>query len=227
TPPNSAATRSGVAAVSQTAGHLDVFWVGPDGSVRSQWWDGGSAEGAWGGHGSFSITPPNSAAPASAIAAVSQTAGHLDVFWVGPDGSVRSHWWDGGSAEGAWGGHGSFSITPPNSAAASSGVAAVSQTAGHLDVFWVGPDGSVRSHWWDGGSAEGAWGGHGSFPITPPNSAALGSAVTAVSQTAGHLDVFWVGPDGSVRSQWWDGGSAEGAWGGHGSFSITPPNSSG
>ncbi|MEU8432600.1 CAP domain-containing protein [Streptomyces sp. NPDC029216] len=213
----------GTSAVSQRDGHLDVFWVGPDGSVRSQWWDGGGASGAWGAHGSFNIAAPGSAVPSSAVASVSQRNGHLDVFWIGPDGSVRSQWWDGGGASGAWGGHGSFNIAPPGAAATGSGIAAVSQRDGHLDVFWVGPDGSVRSQWWDGGGASGAWGAHGSFNIAAPGAAATGSGVAAVSQRDGHLDVFWVGPDGSVRSQWWDGGGASGAWGAHGSFNIAAP----
>ncbi|MFF4330255.1 hypothetical protein ACFYZT_27575, partial [Streptomyces sp. NPDC001591] len=202
------------------------FWVGPDGSVRSQWWDGGSRSGAWNGHGSFNIASPGSAAPSSGVSAVSQKEDHLDVFWVGPDGSVRSQWWDGGSRKGAWNGHGSFNIAPAGAAAAGSAVSAVSQKEDHLDVFWVGPDGSVRTHWWDGGSRSGAWNGHGSFNIASPGSAAPSSGVSAVSQKEDHLDVFWIGSDGSVRSQWWDGGSRSGAWNGHGSFNIAPPGSS-
>ncbi|MFF4581519.1 CAP domain-containing protein [Streptomyces sp. NPDC001373] len=221
--PGAAALGSGIAAVSQHNGHLDVFWTGPDGSVRSQWWDGGGAGGAWAAHGSFNIAPPGIAAQGSAVAAVSQQDGHLDVFWVGPDGSVRSQWWDGGGAGGAWAAHGAFNIASPGAAALGSGIAAVSQHNGHLDVFWTGPDGSVRSQWWDGGGAGGAWAAHGSFNIAPPGIAAQGSAVAAVSQQNGHLDVFWVGPDGSVRSQWWDGGGASGAWAAHGAFNIASP----
>ncbi|MEU6895567.1 CAP domain-containing protein [Streptomyces sp. NPDC046557] len=221
TPPNSAALKSGVAAVSQRNGHLDVFWVGPDGSVRSHWWDSG-ANGAWATHGQFNIAPPNSAAPNSAISAVSQRDGHLDVFWVGADGSIMSNWWDS-DANGAWAKHQPFSITPPNSAALNAGISSVSQRNGHLDVFWIGPDGTVRSHWWDSG-ANGAWSTHGQFSITPPNSAALNAGISSVSQRNGHLDVFWIGPDGTVRSHWWDSG-ANGAWGTHAQFNITPPDS--
>ncbi|MFE1560502.1 CAP domain-containing protein [Streptomyces sp. NPDC058734] len=221
TPPNSAALQSGVAAVSQRNGHLDVFWIGPDGSVRSHWWDS-APSGAWGTHGQFNIAPPNSAAPNSAITAVSQRDGHLDVFWIGPDGTVRSNWWDS-DPNGAWAKHQPFNITPPNSAAPNAGISAVSQRNGHLDVFWAGPDGTVRSHWWDS-APSGAWGTHGQFNITPPNSAAPNTGVTAVAQRDNHLDVFWAGPDGTVRSHWWDS-APSGAWGTHGQFNITPPNS--
>ncbi|MFD8148329.1 CAP domain-containing protein, partial [Streptomyces sp. NPDC059708] len=190
-PPAPTTAFRGTSAVSQRDGHLDVFWVGPNGAVRSQWWDAGSG-GAWAAHPSFDIAAPGSAVPSSAVAAVSQRNNHLDVFWIGPDGSVRSQWWDAGSG-GAWAAHPSFSITPPGAAALGSGVAAVAQRNNHLDVFWVGPDGSVRSQWWDAGSG-GAWAAHPSFSITAPGSAVPSSAVAAVSQRNNHLDVFWVGP---------------------------------
>ncbi|MFF5973945.1 CAP domain-containing protein [Streptomyces sp. NPDC012769] len=225
TPPNSAAPNSGIATVAQRDGHLDVFWIGPDGSVRSHWWDSNAPDGPWAKHNSFSITPPNSAAPNSGITAVAQRDGHLDVFWIGPDGSVRSHWWDSNAPDGPWAKHNSFSITPPNSAAPNSGIATVAQRDGHLDVFWIGPDGSVRSHWWDSNAPDGPWAKHNSFDIAPPNSAVAGSTVAAVAQRDGHLDVFWIGPDGSVRSHWWDSRSPDGPWAKHSSFSITPPNS--
>ncbi|GAA0302289.1 hypothetical protein GCM10010302_45960 [Streptomyces polychromogenes] len=215
-PPAPTTPFRGTSAVAQRNNHLDVFWVGPDGSVRSQWWDAG-AGGAWASHPSFNIAAPGSAVPSSAVSAVSQRDGHLDVFWIGPDGSVRSQWWDAG-AGGAWASHPSFNIAPPGAAATASGVAAVVQRNNHLDVFWVGPDGSVRSQWWDAG-AGGAWASHPSFNIAAPGVAASGSAVAAVSQRNNHLDVFWIGPDGSVRSQWWDAGGG-GAWAAHPSFGI-------
>ena len=43
------------------------------------------------------------------------------------------------------------------------------------------------------------------FPITPPNAAVAGSAVTAVARTPDHIDVFWVGTDGAIGSNWGDG----------------------
>ena len=92
----------------------------------------------------------------------------------------------------------------------------------HLDVFWVGPDGAVATQWWD--AAPGAnWGDHRPFPITPPGAARAGSPLAAVARMPNHLDVFWVGPDGAVASQWWD--VAPGAnWGDHRPFPITPPS---
>ncbi|MFJ4777100.1 CAP domain-containing protein, partial [Streptomyces sp. NPDC088762] len=190
-PPRPPATQPfrGISSVSQRDDHLDVFWVGPDGSVRSQWWDGKWGNGAWDKHGSFNIAPAGSAAANSGIASVSQRDDHLDVFWVGPDGSVRSQWWDGKWDNGAWDKHGSFNIAPAGSAAANSGIASVSQRDNHLDVFWLGPDGSVRSQWWDGKWDNGPWDKHGSFNIAPAGSAAANSGIASVSQRDNHLDV--------------------------------------
>ena len=203
----------------RTPDHLDVFWVGPDGAIATQWWDG--APGAnWGDHRPFAITPPDAAEPGSAVAVVTRTANHLDVFWVGPDGAIATQWWDG--APGAnWGDHQPFAITRPDAAEPGSAVAAVARTPNHLDVFWVGPDGAIATQWWDG--APGAnWGDHQPFAITPPGAAQAGSRLAAVARMPNHLDVFWVGPDGAVATQWWDG--APGAnWGDHRPFPITPP----
>ena len=49
------------------------------------------------------------------------------------------------------------------------------------------------------------------FPLVDPRIAV--SSGCAVARTPDHLDVFWVGPDGAIATQWWDG--APGAnWGG-------------
>ena len=42
--------------------------------------------------------------------------------------------------------------------------------------------------------------------------AAAVGAVTAVARTPDHLDLFWVGPDGSVGTNWWDAHANNGAW---------------
>ena len=87
-------------------------------------------------------------------------------------------------------------------------VTAVARTPEHLDLFWVGLDGSVGSTWWDAGANNGRW--NTAFEIAPAGSAV--GAVTAVARTPDHLDVFWVGLDGSVGSSWWDAHANNGAW---------------
>ena len=193
-------------AVARAWNHLDVFWVGPDGSVSSNWWD---ANGGW--QKPFQIAPAGSAAP-GAITAVARTPEHIDVFWVGPDGGVGSNWWD---ASVGW--QQPFAIAPPGSARGGA-VVAVSRRFDHIDVFWVGPDGGVGTNWWDAGDNK--W--HTPYPIAPAGSAQPG-ALTAASRTPDHIDVFWIGPDGGVASSWWDANVNNAAW--NAPFPIAPPAS--
>jgi stage V sporulation protein SpoVS len=214
--PAGAAVAGAIACIARTQNHVDVFWVGPDGSVNSAWWDGNVNDGKW--NAPFGIAPPG-AAVAGAIACIARTQNHMDVFWVGPDGSVNSAWWDGNVNDGKW--NPSFAITEP-SAAAAGAISAVSRTPNHLDVFWIAADGSVGSAWWDGNANDSKW--NPPFGITPPSMAAAG-AIGAVSRTPNHVDVFWVGADGSVGSVWWDGAANEGKW--NAPFSIAPPGAAG
>jgi hypothetical protein len=54
------------------------------------------------------------AQPGSPVAAVAREANQLDVFWVGPRGSVRTNWWDLFNNNGAW--NTPFDIAPAGSA---------------------------------------------------------------------------------------------------------------
>jgi hypothetical protein len=91
---------------------VDVFWVGPDGSVRSNWWDLFNNNGQW--NQPFDIAPAGSAQPGSPVAAVAREANQVDVFWVGPDGSVRSNWWNLFNNNANW--NQPFPIAPTGSA---------------------------------------------------------------------------------------------------------------
>ena len=198
-PPGHAAPGA-ITAFSRHPEHIDVFWVGPDGGVGTNFWN--QAEG-W--HQPFPIAPPGHAAR-GAITAHSRHPEHIDVFWVGPDGGVGTNFWN--QAEG-W--HQPFPIAPPGHAAPGA-ITAFSRHPEHIDVFWVGPDGGVGTNFWN--QAEG-W--HQPFPIAPPGHAARG-AITAHSRHPEHIDVFWVGPDGGVGTNFWN--QAEG-W--HQPFPIAPP----
>jgi hypothetical protein len=150
--------------------------------------------------------------------AVARAPNHLDVFWVGPDGAIGTQWWVGAPGLN-WGDHQPFAITPP-AQAGSDEVAAASRTPNHLDVFWVGPDGAIATQWADDAPSL-SWGDHQPFTITPPGAAA-GSRLAAVDRTPNNLDVFWVRPDGAIGTQWWVGKPGLN-WGDHQPFTITPP----
>jgi hypothetical protein len=99
------------------------------------------------------------------------------------------------------------------------GLEAIARTPGHMDVFWVGPDGSVGTNWWDAGVNNGLW--NTPFEIAPAGSAQ--GVTTVVARTPEHMDVFWVQPDGSVGTNWWDAGVNNGLW--NTPFEIAPAGS--
>ncbi|MFI6959779.1 hypothetical protein ACIBJI_40740 [Nocardia sp. NPDC050408] len=221
TPTGAARPGAPVTAVARTADNLDVFWVAPDGAVYSQWWHASPGH-SWADHGAFPIATPGSAEPGSAVAVVARTPDNLDVYWVGPDGSVRSQWWHAAPGHN-WGDHGSLAIAPAGSARAGSPLAVVARTPDNLDVYWVGPDRSVRSQWWHAAPGHN-WGDHGSLAITPAGAVAEGGGITATARTPINLDVFWVAPDGSIGTQWWHGAAGH-SWADHNAFPIAPPGS--
>ena len=221
TPPNAARAGSPIVAVSRNPQHVEVFWIGPDGAVASTWWDAAPGQ-SWGDHQPFPITPPGAAGDLSGLTAVSRAAAQVDVFWVGGDGAVGSTWWNDAPGQ-AWGDHQPFAISPRGAARADSALASVGRTPNHLDVFWIGPDGAIASTWYDAAQGQN-WGDHQPFPVSAPGATEAGSPLAAVGRTPNHLDVFWVGADGSIGSTWYD--SAQGmSWGDHQPFTIAGPGS--
>ena len=199
-------------AVTRLPGHLDVFWIGPDGAIGSTAWD---ATTGW-APAPFPITPPGATRTDSPLVADSRVPDHLDVFWIGPDGAIGSTAWD---ATTGWA-PAPFPITPPGATRADSPLVAVARVPDHLDVFWV--DGAIGTTYWDAAPGQG-WADHQPFPITPPGATRTGSPLTAVTRLPGHLDVFWIGPDGAIGSTAWD---ATTGWA-PAPFPITPPGATG
>ena len=186
-----AATTS-IAATGRKPGHLDVFWVTADGSINSAWWDERQNSGAWAAE--FNIAPPNSAVPGS-LSALTRIPEHLDLFWIAPDGSVMTAWWDGPLTGPNW--NAPFPIAGPGSAQGA--VTAIAREAYHVDVFWTAPDDSIWTTWWHGG---GNW--NEPYAMTPAGVATSGSPLSASNQTPTHMDVFWHTPDGAVGTTYWD-----------------------
>jgi len=219
TAPGAAGDGSGLSSVSRKPDQVDVFWVGMDTAIGSTWWNAAAGQ-SWGDHQPFAAAPPGAAAPGSAVASAGRTLNHMDVFWVRPDGAIGSTWWD--AAPGCnWGDHQPFPISAPGAARAGSGVASVDRTPNHLDVFWIGPDATIGSNWWDAAPGCG-WGDHQPFAVAPAGAAGPTPSLAAVARTADHLDVFWIGPDSAVGSNWWD--AAPGCnWGDHQPFPATKP----
>ena len=126
------------------------------------------------------------------VTSVARTGGHLDVFWVGRDGSVWSNWWDQTQQR-------RLESVPSRSPGRCSPRRTRSPPSparpGILDVFWVGRDGSV---WSTGGTrtpTSAKW--NVPFQVAGPMLAEAG-AVSAVARTPG----TWMcsGSAGTARS---------------------------
>jgi hypothetical protein len=209
-----------LAAVSRHAGQLDVFWAGPDGAIWTTWWH--PAAGGW--HAPFPVTTQGLAPPGAPISAVARRPDHLDLFWVHPSGGVWTQWWDGGSPDGAWHQHAAFAIPGADAAAVGTATAAVARTPEHLDIFWADTEGAIRTAWWYGLAADGAWHRHSSIAITTPGAAHSGAGVAAVARRPDQLDVFWVDRGTrAIHTHWWNGSHPGGKWHEHPAFPITGP----
>jgi hypothetical protein len=184
-----------VTPVSRHRDQLDLFVTGNDGVVYTSWWTAGQD---WSGLNGWrpigGVFPPD-----STIGAVSRNEDQLDLFVVGYDGVVYTSWWTAGrdwSGLRGWRPIGGFF---PMGAE----VSAVSRHADQLDLFITGNDGVVYTSWWTAGWD---WSGvnnnwepiGGVFP--------MGAPVAAVSRYRDELDLFIIGNNGVVYTEWWSQG---------------------
>ena len=206
---------AGLAAVSRLPGLADLFWVGPDGAIATNFAHTGIDGGNW--HTPFPISPPRAARADSPVACVTRFKGAVDVFWIGPDGALATTWFNPDLDAGRW--HTPFPITPPGAARPNSPLAAVTRLNGRLDVYYVGPDGAIATAFANPSLQNGVW--QRPFAISPPGAAGPNSPITAITRFNGAVDVFWIGPDGAVATTWFNPDLDNGRW--HPPFPITPP----
>jgi hypothetical protein len=209
--PGSAAPGA-IVALARTPQHLDVFWVGADGSVQSTWWDQNANNGQW--NTPFNLAQAGSAAP-GVISALARIPQHLDVFWVGTDWSVQTTWWDQNANNGQW--NTAFPVAPAGSSATGA-IVALARMPQHLDVFWIGNDESVQTTWWDQNANNGQW--NTPFNLAPAGAVPGPGNITALARVPEALDVFWIDANGAVQTNSYDENQG---WSPGGS-PITPPS---
>ena len=168
-----------IAAVSRMSNTMDVFWVGPDGSINNtRWYDLNDRQ--WESDQLFS---PGTASAAGGIAAITRAPGTIEIFWVGPTGTVQQARWvdEEQRPGGAWE---IFTVAPVGSASTTSGIAAVSRRPDTKEVFWAAPDATLRNaHWYDSGNE---W----NFAALSEN-VAVDTHISAVARNADNLDVVY------------------------------------
>jgi hypothetical protein len=197
----SASTAGRITAVSRRPNTMEVFWIGPNGTVENKnYYDGVGWRG-------FTLAGPNAASTTGGISAVSRSSNTIELFYIGSDGSVQdAYFYEGGP----WIG---FTLAGPGSASKVGGIAAVSRSSNTMEVFWIGPNGTVENkNYYDGVG----WRG---FTLAGPNAASTTGAIAAISRSFNTIELFYTGADASIQDAYFYEG---GPWRG---FTLAPSGS--
>ena len=132
------------------------------------------------------------------VAAVSRAPGNLDLFVIGLDNHVWTTFWN---EQVGW--NADWFPLPGNAVfdREHQQIAAVSRAPGNLDVFVIGFDNHVWTTFWND---QVGWNGD-FFPV--PGQAVFDretQQLAAVSRAAGNLDVFVIGFDNHVWTEFWN-----------------------
>ena len=193
---------SAVRATSRKPEQVDLFVVGHDGGVYTQWWNPRDAWENWNWFriGWYRIGADFTAPPGSPVSALTRHPEEIDLFTVGVNGGIYSTRW---RLEEGWKDWfrigGTMGFTVPQKSV----VTALSRYPDQIDLFVVGHDGGIYSTWWNphGWAPNDHWfriGGPGNFTVPPQ------SVVTAIAREPHQIDLFVVGHDGAVYSTWWN-----------------------
>lgn len=190
-----ATSQTHITAVSSSPETMEVFWVGTDGSIQlADWYE----------HPDFKwrvteIAPAGSAHSYSPITAVSRKSGDINVFWVGPNNSVQSAKLVQPAnplQSSRWN---VYEVAPANSVSPGGSLAAVSRRSDTMEVFWINPNGSIEdAYWYEGFDTN--W---QRLQIAPPGSTSNQSSIASISRKQDTMEVFWLGPNGSIEGAYW------------------------
>ncbi len=145
----------GVAAVSRAADHHDVFWVHPDGWVKTSWEDATQRNTAIGHINRDDPGNPGRwvlARKGSPLAAVSMNVDRLDVFYVDTGHRLFHQWWaptsSTWSTNGDWVGGADLLVAPASNIAALPlpTAPAATATTGRWDVLFISQAGLDGPH---------------------------------------------------------------------------------
>jgi hypothetical protein len=187
----------GLAAASRMATTMEAWWVGADTSVRGAfWYDNGNG---WQPYGD-PVAVPTSATPVTGMAALSRIDTSMEIWWVGFGGTVQGAYWYAGQNNDSWQ---RYTLTGPGQAAEGTGIAAVSRIPTGLEIWWVGPSGSVEGGFWYSDTGQ-PW---QRYQVAPAGSAVAGHGISAVSRTATSMDLLWITPAGGVAGAHWNEGA--------------------
>jgi hypothetical protein len=204
-------TTQEMSVVSRTPNNLDLFVIGFDNVVYSNFW---SAAGGWNPGGWFQLHPEfKFDHTKQKIAAVSRSPNNLDLFVIGMDNAVWTTYWN---SHDGWNPNGWFQIHPETKFDhTTQKLAAIARSPNNLDLFVIGFDNVVYSAYWSPASNWGGW-----FQLHPETKFDhTRQQLAVVSRTPNNLDLFVIGFDNVVYSNYW---SAAGGWNPGGWFQLHP-----
>ena len=210
TPPG-AASGAQIAAVSRMPNTMEIWWIQGDGSIE----DGYHYDGQFPYWKFFQLAPAGSGRPGGAIKAVSRASNTMEVFWEGPDESIRDASWYSGRPGTGWTGQAGIPALAPLagflSQSAEQPFALVSRASDTMELWWIAPDGSVQdANYYDG---IGTW---NYYTVAPGGAADVYGSIAGVSRRSNTWEIFWIGGDLSVQdAYWYQNGS-------HGRYTIAP-----
>jgi hypothetical protein len=176
-----------------------VFITGNDGHLYVHWWNG--ARWSWADQGLPAPTiPSGSVRSVSTPAAITYMQGTTRLFYtfvIGDDGQAYANWWNG--AQWNWAAQGAPTYTALISTP--SVITSVENGVQQINMFVTGDDGHLYTDWWDGTRWQ--WSDQGnplgtSFSTSPRACAATRNGTTL-------LNVFLIGQDQHLYTNWWDG----------------------
>ena len=180
----------GLAAIYFSAGaFIDIFYVGPTGSVNNLHWIPAARTLS-----SKLLARAGNADASTSLTVVSKGPGSMELFWITPQGSVRDVWYAGpasGYDVNAW--QAAYDIAPAGSAASPGGITGISKTSATMDVWWVNPRGAlIYSHWeWAPSWVK--------YQLTPEGLAAPGGQLSSIAPTQG-MEVWFQSSNGACGS---------------------------
>ena len=155
--------------------NLEVFAVGPDGTLYHNWCSNG-----WNGW------QPNFLGAPKVSSVTTGNTGNLEVFAVGLDGTLYHNWC---SSDG-------WNDWQPNFMGAPKVSSVTTGNTGNLEVFAVGLDGTLYHNWCDSH-------GWNSWQLDFMGAPKVSSVTTG---NTGNLEVFVVGLDGTLYHNWCSSG---------------------
>ncbi len=189
-PPGSASVMGsgGITSVTRRSDHMEVWWIGVDGSIEGSYWY--DDVGHW---TRYQLAPNGSATLESSIFGQSRNSANMNLWWIGPMGSVEGCKW---TETVPWT---RYQIVGNGSAASKSSLTAVSRISTSEELWWQSPEGSVEgSYWYE--NNDGVW--H-RYQIASAGNVAIGSGMKAISRVPNIVDVYWIHPYGSVQESFW------------------------